>query len=124
MDFVLVTYLHLRTTLTPELISCTIRCYSVSLEHHFSSFLSPCAILEQMILENGEYDLSKLFALIAELGESLNENRSLAVSSYTQATNVKVNTMKVVPGKFVHPRSVRRKRFIVKLDSSFAGRYL
>jgi len=77
-----------------------------------------------MILENGEYDLSKLFALIAELGESLNENRSLAVSSYTQATNVKVDTMKVVAGKFVHPRSVRRKPFIVKLDSSFAGRYL
>jgi len=112
---------YLRTALTPELISCT---YSVSLEHLFFSFLSPCAILEQMILENGEYDLSKLFALIAELGESLNENRSLAVSSYTQATNVKVNTMKVVVGKFVHPRSVRRKRFIVKLDSSFAGRYL
>ncbi|KAF5360729.1 hypothetical protein D9756_004782 [Leucocoprinus leucothites] len=42
-----------------------------------------------MILENGEYDLSKLFALIAELGESLNENRSLAVALYTQATNVK-----------------------------------
>lgn len=43
-----------------------------------------------MILENGEYDLSKLFALIAELGESLNENRSLSVSLYAQATNVKV----------------------------------
>ncbi|KAF9454768.1 hypothetical protein P691DRAFT_197029 [Macrolepiota fuliginosa MF-IS2] len=43
-----------------------------------------------MILENGEYDLTKLFALIAELGESLNENRSLSVSLYAQATNVKV----------------------------------
>ncbi|KXN88188.1 hypothetical protein AN958_07647, partial [Leucoagaricus sp. SymC.cos] len=43
----------------------------------------------KMILENGEYDLSKLFALIAELGESLNENRSLSVALYTQATNVK-----------------------------------
>jgi len=51
-----------------------------------------------MILENGEYDLSKLFALIAELGESLSENRSLAVASYTQATNVKVNMINVVTG--------------------------
>lgn len=51
-----------------------------------------------MILENGEYDLSKLFALIAELGESLSENRSLAVASYTQATNVKVNMINGVTG--------------------------
>jgi hypothetical protein len=43
-----------------------------------------------MILENGEYDLTKLFGLIAELGESLNENRNLSVALYTQATNVKV----------------------------------
>lgn len=46
-----------------------------------------------MILENGEYDLTKLFALIAELGESLNENRSLSVALYTQATNVKVGVV-------------------------------
>lgn len=47
-------------------------------------------LMQKMILENGEYDLSKLFALIAELGESLNENRSLSVSLYAQANNVKV----------------------------------
>lgn len=46
--------------------------------------------MQKMILENGEYDLSKLFGLIAELGESLNENRSLSVSLYAQANNVKV----------------------------------
>jgi hypothetical protein len=47
-------------------------------------------LMQKMILENGEYDLSKLFGLIAELGESLNENRSLSVSLYAQANNVKV----------------------------------
>jgi hypothetical protein len=75
--------------------------------------------MQKMILENGEYDLSKLFALIAELGESLNENRSLSVSLYAQANNVKVGVLWSVLLE-AKERS-RRKRFIRSRAMCYAG---
>jgi hypothetical protein len=74
-----------------------------------------------MILE-GEYDLGKLFALIAELGESLNENRSLSVSLYAQATNVKVGGSR--RRLWVWRRLTRlgsRRLFIPSQDSYYGG---
>jgi hypothetical protein len=42
------------------------------------------------ILDGGDDELLRLWALIAELSEELNQNRALAVSLYSQASNVKV----------------------------------
>jgi hypothetical protein len=43
-----------------------------------------------------DQELMRLWGLIAELSEELNQNRSLAVSLYSQATNVKVSELSVM----------------------------
>lgn len=42
------------------------------------------------VLENGDQDLMQLWGLITELSEQLNQNRSVSVSLYAQADNIKV----------------------------------
>ncbi|KAF9468605.1 hypothetical protein BDZ94DRAFT_1279690 [Collybia nuda] len=41
------------------------------------------------VLENGDQDLMQLWGLITELSEQLNQNRSVSVSLYAQADNIK-----------------------------------
>lgn len=74
-----------------------------------------------MILDTGEYDLSKLFALIAELGESLNENRSLSVSLYAQANDVRVCRVTRAYGLLVTHVFGRRKLSTRNQVSSCGG---
>jgi hypothetical protein len=42
------------------------------------------------ILDGSDQELVRLLNVVAELSEELTQNRTLAVSLYTQATNAKV----------------------------------
>lgn len=45
------------------------------------------------VLENGDQDLMQLWGLITELSEQLNQNRSVSVSLYAQADNIKAGIL-------------------------------
>jgi hypothetical protein len=45
------------------------------------------------VLENGDNNLMQLWSLITELSEQLNQNRSVSVSLYAQAGNIKVRPL-------------------------------
>jgi hypothetical protein len=45
------------------------------------------------VLDNNDQDLMQLWGLIQELSEQLNQNRSVSVSLYAQAGNIKVNAL-------------------------------
>lgn len=45
------------------------------------------------IVDSNEYDLVQLWGLITELSEQLSQNRSLSVSLYSLAGNVKVSRL-------------------------------
>jgi hypothetical protein len=61
---------------------------------------------EMAILEGGDQDLLRLWNLVAELSEEINRNRTLAVSLYTQASNVKVCLANVVGSWLLLTRGV------------------
>ena len=43
------------------------------------------------VLDNNDQDLMQLWTLITELSEQLSQNRSVSVSLYAQAGNIKVS---------------------------------
>lgn len=77
------------------------------------------------ILDGGDdQELLRLWALIAELSEELSQNRTLAVSLYSQANNVKVCFDHLHPLELGHPHSnlnVRRTSPFTRRRGLFYG---
>ena len=68
-----------------------------------------------------DQELMRLWSLIAELSEELNQNRSLAVSLYSQATNVKVSELSSIRERFRHGHTRRIKLYICRRGLYCAG---
>lgn len=76
------------------------------------------------VLDNNDQDLMQLWSLITELSEQLSQNRSVSVSLYAQAGNIKVNVHRLVSRWKLNTRDGHRIRLcILRPVSSSVGAY-